>query len=165
MIDQVEKMMLDIVESQEFRNLLYAKILEHFGPKLSEALASHQEEDKDTVVENKDANLTPEGLGWQFRSKLSRPPNSQEGLEACTEHMLELIRHGVSPTRILEALQTRGRSGEPIWKFAERFKDDERAAARASGANASMERVLATKRMVEERSAICQATNSSMPTV
>ncbi len=151
MVGKIEKMMLELVESQEFRSLLTAAVLRHFGADLSEVPNDDDESTKETLPENPNTNLTPEGLGWHFRQKLARRPNSQESLEDCTAHFAALLAKGVSPEMVLEKLKGRGRHVEPIWDFLKRFAGEEQSKCGSESLKAAMGRVAATKQMIEAR--------------
>lgn len=66
-------------------------------------------------------NDTPEGLAALFRMAKAGPPNSQETLEACVEHMRQSLASGVSPSIIRAEIDSRNRNrSEPIWTLIKR---------------------------------------------
>lgn len=150
MVGKILDAITEVIDSPEFRELLTRVVLAKYGPELAKAAEEADEESsKDTVVVTlapTDANLTPEGLAWHFRSKLSRRPNSQEETVSVAAHMQALITRGVMARAILEMLVKRGRSPEPIWKFIERFKDDVVKTDKLAG---MVERAQATKQKLE----------------
>lgn len=134
MIERIEAMIHEILQSREFKDLIYIKVLEKFGPELAKTLpADIQPEGSAETVTGLDAMLTPDGLSWLFRSKLSRRPNSQESLPDLAAQFQSLIKSGVPAEKIKQALIDRGRDTEPIWKFIERFSEWIVAAKKKSG--------------------------------
>lgn len=123
LLDKLSRAVEDLLSSDEFKGLLERKLLEIFG-NLSQAQLKIDEQNQsstDTVVMPQDWNLTPDGLAFNFRSRLSRRPNSQEGLSDVTAQFEDLIRQGFKPELILEAIKVRGRSAVPIWEFVKQL--------------------------------------------
>ncbi len=123
MVGKILDALLEVIDGPEFRELLTRTVLAKYGPELEKLAA---ESSKDTIVDPQpqtNANLTAEGLAWHFQSKLTRRPNSQEGVADLAAQMQALLARLPGET-ILNVLMQRGRSPEPIWKFIERFKED-----------------------------------------
>jgi hypothetical protein len=145
MIDKIESLIHEILESAEFKNLVYLKVLEKFGSPLAEV---KDESMTDTApgFQFGSVNETPEGLAWMFRSKLNRRPNSQEDLASVTAQMECLIGRGIPAKKIADTLRQMGKFTEPIWRFVERFKDEVKATEKTQS---MAERAAETKRRLE----------------
>jgi phosphoglycerate dehydrogenase-like enzyme len=145
MIDKIEAVIHEVLESREFKNLLYLKVLEKFGAKLADV---GDESVKETVPAFAfgTVNETPEGLAWMFRSKLARRPNAQEDPDSLRAQFEALIGRGVSAQKIADTLRQMGKHVEPIWRFVERFKDEVKATEKTQS---MADRAAETKRKLE----------------
>ncbi len=143
--NRVGTMLTALFESHEFKNLLYLKTLEHFGPELK-ALESAE-----TIVETPPSNLTPADLAWHFVQKLRRRPYSTEDLVSLIGHMEDLVSKGVPAGKILEVLNKRGKSTEAMWEFKKRFDS---LVQKEKPIQTMLERAEETRRMIEERDCV-----------
>jgi hypothetical protein len=75
------------------------------------------------------ANYTPEGLAFNFRSMLNRRrPNANEELEAVAGFMETMIAEGIDGKAIYNVLKARGKHTETIWEFRKRVCNEHNAA-------------------------------------